>query len=232
MTTYLSFIAATVCARCAGSCASGGSGLPWPTSQNGQRRVHRSPRIMKVAVPLPKHSPMFGQEASSHTVCRAASRRMRFTSPKRAWLLPALTRIQSGFFSGTAAGTTLIGMRAVLASPFCFSLLTFRSAFPVAPAASAGGLPVVRDAEVAQLRDFQAGIAAGIDRRKGREFHVHVERHAMVAAAAFHAQAERGDLGAADIHAGRAGHCARRAGRIGEQIDDRLLDARSPVRAP
>ena len=25
--------------------------------------------IMKVAVPLPKHSPMFGQEASSHTVC-------------------------------------------------------------------------------------------------------------------------------------------------------------------
>ena len=27
------------------------------------------PRIMKVAVPPLKHSPMFGQEASSHTVC-------------------------------------------------------------------------------------------------------------------------------------------------------------------
>ena len=29
--------------------------------------------IMNVAVPLPKHSPMFGQEASSHTVCEEAS---------------------------------------------------------------------------------------------------------------------------------------------------------------
>jgi hypothetical protein len=47
---------------------SSGSGRPWPTSQNGQRRVHLSPMIMKVAVPLPKHSPMLGQEASSHTV--------------------------------------------------------------------------------------------------------------------------------------------------------------------
>jgi uncharacterized membrane protein len=33
----------------------------------------------------------------------------------------ALTRIQSGFFS-TSAGTTLIGMRAVLACAFCFAL--------------------------------------------------------------------------------------------------------------
>ena len=67
-------------ARLAGSFTSGGSGLPCATSQNGQRRVHKSPRIMKVAVPLPKHSPMFGQEASSHTVCRLCSRSMRFTS--------------------------------------------------------------------------------------------------------------------------------------------------------
>ncbi|CPM64757.1 Uncharacterised protein [Bordetella pertussis] len=36
--------------------------------------------IMKVAVPLPKHSPMFGQDASSHTVCRLCSRRMRLMS--------------------------------------------------------------------------------------------------------------------------------------------------------
>jgi hypothetical protein len=34
---------------------------------------------------------------------------------------PALTRIQSGFFS-TSAGTTLIGMRAVLACAFCLAL--------------------------------------------------------------------------------------------------------------
>ena len=59
-----------------GSSASSGSGRPWPTSQNGQRRVHLSPMIMNVAVPLPKHSPMFGHDASSHTVCSLCSRRI------------------------------------------------------------------------------------------------------------------------------------------------------------
>ena len=76
MTTYFSFSAAIVLARFSGSLASSGSGRPWPTSQNGQRRVHLSPMIMKVAVPLPKHSPMFGHEASSHTVCSLCSRRI------------------------------------------------------------------------------------------------------------------------------------------------------------
>ena len=76
MTTYLSLSAAIVLARLSGSSASSGSGRPWPTSQNGQRRVHLSPMIMKVAVPLPKHSPMFGQEASSQTVCSLCSRRI------------------------------------------------------------------------------------------------------------------------------------------------------------
>ena len=66
--------------RLAGSLASSGSGRPWPTSQNGQRRVHLSPMIMKVAVPLPKHSPMFGQLASSHTVTSLFSRRMSLIS--------------------------------------------------------------------------------------------------------------------------------------------------------
>ncbi len=80
---------------------------------------------MKVAVPLPKHSPMFGQVASSQTVCRWCSRRICLISPKRAAELPALTRIHSGFLSGAQplSCTTLIGMRAVLASPFCFSLI-------------------------------------------------------------------------------------------------------------
>ena len=76
ITTYLSLSRAMVRARFSGSFASSGSGRPWPTSQNGQRRVHLSPMIMKVAVPLPKHSPMLGQEASSHTVFRLLSRRI------------------------------------------------------------------------------------------------------------------------------------------------------------
>ncbi len=76
MTTYFRRSAAIVRARFSGSSASSGSGRPWPTSQNGQRRVHLSPMIMNVAVPLPKHSPMFGQLASSHTVCSRCSRRI------------------------------------------------------------------------------------------------------------------------------------------------------------
>ena len=80
MTTYFSFSAAMVLARFSGSSASSGSGRPWPTSQKGQRRVHLSPMIMKVAVPLPKHSPMLGQEASSHTVCSRCSRRIDLIS--------------------------------------------------------------------------------------------------------------------------------------------------------
>ena len=63
-----------VLARFCGSFTSSGSGRPWPTSQNGQRRVHLSPMIMKVAVPLPKHSPMLGQLASSHTVTSLLAR--------------------------------------------------------------------------------------------------------------------------------------------------------------
>ena len=106
-----------VCARWRGSPASGGAGRPCATSQNGQRRVHKSPRIMNVAVPLPKHSPMLGQEASSHTVCSLFSRRRCLISSKRVLSEPALTRIQSGL-RRRSCGTILIGMRAVLARPF------------------------------------------------------------------------------------------------------------------
>ena len=47
--------------------ASGGSGLPWPTSQKGSG-AQMSPRIMKVAVPRPKHLADVRQAASSHRV--------------------------------------------------------------------------------------------------------------------------------------------------------------------
>src|ERR1700710_3026918 len=110
-----------VFARFSGSLTSSGSGRPWPTSQKGQRRVHLSPMIMKVAVPLPKHSPMFGQDASSQTVCRLLSRSACLISWKRE-LPGALTRIQSGFFSGVI-GMTLTGLRAVFCSPVCRSIL-------------------------------------------------------------------------------------------------------------
>ena len=74
-----------------------------------------SPMIMNVAVPLLKHSPMFGHDASSHTVCRRWSRRIFLISLKRG-LDDARTRIHSGLGS-RAAVITLIGILAVLAAP-------------------------------------------------------------------------------------------------------------------
>src|SRR3954463_1663160 len=79
-----------------------------------------SPRIINVAVPLPKHSPMFGQEASSQTVWRFWSRRICLISVKREFELAALTRIQGGFLS-VSLGTILMAMREVFACPFSFT---------------------------------------------------------------------------------------------------------------
>ena len=88
ITTYFRPMSAMVRRQVgAARAASGGFGRPWATSQNEQRRVHTSPRIMKVAVPWPKHSWMFGQLASSHTVTRRFSRslalRWRTALPRR-----------------------------------------------------------------------------------------------------------------------------------------------------
>src|SRR5215469_14668773 len=68
--------------------------------------------IMKVAVPLPKHSPMLGQEASSQTVCRRFSRRIFF---KRATsgVAQDWTRIQEGLRNGVTVGSIFTGMRAI-----------------------------------------------------------------------------------------------------------------------
>jgi hypothetical protein len=103
-------------------------------------------------------------------------------------------------------------MRAVLASPFCLvrhvsfvsscraswgfgqCLAYYRSLFRAAP------LWQIRR----QLGDRHALVAAGVDRGVGREVHVDIERDAVIAAAVLDAQAQRGDLGAADIDAGGA----------------------------
>jgi hypothetical protein len=54
--------------------------LPLGTAQNPQARVQMSPKIMKVAVPCSQHSPMLGQRALSHTVCKSRVRMVRFNS--------------------------------------------------------------------------------------------------------------------------------------------------------
>lgn len=54
--------------------------MPVITWQKPQRRVHVSPRIMKVAVPRSQHSPMFGQAASWQTVLRPSAAIWFFSS--------------------------------------------------------------------------------------------------------------------------------------------------------
>src|SRR5689334_20821981 len=100
-----------------------------------------SPRIMKVAVPLPKHSAMFGQDASSQTVCSFCSRRMSLISWKRESGLAARTRIHDGLGSRVARGTILI----VFFAPFS---LTPASRMKVLHQALAGLLDRPGDAEV------------------------------------------------------------------------------------
>ena len=61
MTQCFTPISSTLRATRAGSKGSTASGLPVATLQKPQLRVHTLPRIMKVAVPAPQHSPMLGQ---------------------------------------------------------------------------------------------------------------------------------------------------------------------------
>src|SRR5690606_23562318 len=109
----------TVSARRRGSSASGGFGRPWATSQKLQRRVQTSPRIMKVAVPWPKHSWMFGQLASSQTVTRRFLRSFDF-SAATAPLDGIRTRIHDGLRS-TGASTNATGERPILSPATCFT---------------------------------------------------------------------------------------------------------------
>src|SRR5471030_1840225 len=116
ITTYLSFRSAMAMARLCGSLTSSGFGRPWPTSQNGQRRVQMSPMIMKVAVPPEKHSPRFGQDASSQTLCSLCLRSkalMRSTSGETG----IRTRIQSGLRGNSSVGIIFTGIRATFSAP-------------------------------------------------------------------------------------------------------------------
>ena len=65
---------------CAGSFGSSAPGSPVLTLQKAQARVQVSPMIMKVACFFSQHSPIFGQPASSHTVCRPLARMMACVS--------------------------------------------------------------------------------------------------------------------------------------------------------
>src|SRR5437764_13810276 len=73
ITTCFNFIRITASATRCGSSASSAKGLAVVTAQNPHARVHRSPAIMKVAVPWLQHSQRFGHCALSQTVCNRKS---------------------------------------------------------------------------------------------------------------------------------------------------------------
>src|SRR5690606_21139898 len=56
-----------------GSSQSTGRGLPVATAQKEHERVQILPKIIKVAVPAPQHSPIFGQLPLSQMVCNLCS---------------------------------------------------------------------------------------------------------------------------------------------------------------
>ena len=68
---------AVASATCSGSAGSSAPGSPVLTLQKAQARVQVSPMIMKVACFFSQHSPILGQPASSHTVCKPLARTMR-----------------------------------------------------------------------------------------------------------------------------------------------------------
>lgn len=65
-------ILGNICTRSCGFCAVQ-TGRPVCTAQNPHERVQIFPRIMKVAVPSPQHSPIFGQLPLSQMVCNLCS---------------------------------------------------------------------------------------------------------------------------------------------------------------
>ncbi len=77
---YFRPIAATDSATRRGSPSSSGAGLPVSIWQKSQRRVHTSPPMRNVASRSSQHSKMFGQPASSQTVCSPSPRTRAFSS--------------------------------------------------------------------------------------------------------------------------------------------------------
>src|SRR6184192_1920432 len=104
MTTCFNFIRRTASATRCGSSFSRTNGFAVVTAQNPQARVHRSPAIMKVAVPWLQHSQRFGHCALSQTVCKRKSEMSAFVE-KKTGFDGSRTLIQGGFCARCNAGS-------------------------------------------------------------------------------------------------------------------------------
>src|SRR5262245_34330398 len=83
--------------------------------------------------------------------------------------------------------------------------------------------------KVLGLRDGEARVAARIDRGERGKVHVDVEREPMVRPALPHANAQRRDLGAADVDAGRPGLALAPPS---QELDHGLLEQRHELLHP
>src|SRR6185437_6930668 len=107
ITQCLTCISLTELATRLGSSISTAKGFPVATAQKEHERVQMLPRIIKVAVPSPQHSPIFGQLPLSQMVCNlCVSTKLRtclYSSP-----IGNFTLSQFGFFGfcSTTPSTT------------------------------------------------------------------------------------------------------------------------------
>src|SRR5437588_6899961 len=104
ITTCFNFILRTASATRCGSSSSSANGFAVVTAQNPQARVHRSPEIMKVAVPWLQHSQRFGHCALSQTVCSRRSE-MSALVEKKTGFDGKRTLIQGGLWAWCSAGS-------------------------------------------------------------------------------------------------------------------------------
>src|ERR1043166_5905989 len=104
MTTCFNFIRRTASATRIGSSSSSTNGFAVVTAQNPQARVHRSPAIMKGAVPWLQHSQRFGHCALSQTVCSRKSEISALVE-KKTGFDGSRTLIQDGFCAWCNAGS-------------------------------------------------------------------------------------------------------------------------------
>ncbi|MCY1411612.1 hypothetical protein D9M71_270010 [compost metagenome] len=72
--------------------------------------------IMNVAVPPEKHSPRFGHDASSHTLCNLCLRSKALTRATSGEV-GISTRIQSGLRGTSSVGRIFTGIRATFSAP-------------------------------------------------------------------------------------------------------------------
>jgi len=74
------------------------------------------------------------------------------------------------------------------------------------------------------LRDGKPAIAADVDALEGPQIERHVERETVITGATPDAQADAGELGGADIDAGRLPRAARGDTQFARVRDDRVFE--------